>query len=312
MKMISMSDSSSSEEEDSRELQRLKDAAVTLESDGDLHASPKVPTNVSVLNEEANSSKVSQSSSRPSLRPKQTYSVDSSELKMTPGFKTHVAKKLSDILDKELEFSESVVEKSSENNSSDSGIRLLSSSKNFLTMAPNAEIPKQKIDPNLEIQRISKWNPVWKPKSRTKHKTSTSDKHVSSNGCKRVNPNSNKQTDSSSDKNITSTSDSSDDERLAEAAVSFWDIKKKDELISSFAISSAPILIIQADKNKTNVKDGLKSDVEVEAKANGSSIKKKKKKHKKEKKENEESEEESRRKKKKKKEFCSFENNQSL
>lgn len=304
MKMISMSDSSSSEEEDSLELQRLKDAAVTLESDGDLHASPKVPTNVSVLNEEANSSKVSQSSSRPSLRPKQTYSVDSSELKMTPGFKTHVAKKLSDILDKELEFSESVVEKSSENNSSDSGIRLLSSSKNFLTMAPNAEIPKQKIDPN--------WNPVWKPKSRTKHKTSTSDKHVSSNGCKRVNPNSNKQTDSSSDKNITSTSDSSDDERLAEAAVSFRDIKKKDELISSFAISSAPILIIQADKNKTNVKDGLKSDVEVEAKANGSSIKKKKKKHKKEKKENEESEEESRRKKKKKKEFCSFENNQSL
>lgn len=39
MKMISMSDSSSSEEEDSLELQRLKDAAVTLEPDGDLHAS---------------------------------------------------------------------------------------------------------------------------------------------------------------------------------------------------------------------------------------------------------------------------------
>lgn len=74
-------------------------------------------------------------------------------------------------------------------------------------MAPNAEIPKQKIDPNLEIPRISKWNPVWKPKSHTKRKTSTSDNHVSSNGCKQVNASNNKQTGSSSDKNVTSTSD---------------------------------------------------------------------------------------------------------
>ena len=78
---------------------------------------------------------------------------------------------------------------------------------------------------------------------------------------------------------------SSEDERFLEAAVSFQDIKKKDELLSTFATSAAPILIIQSSKNEPKVK----CDVEAEPSTNGSPVKKKKKKKKKnckEKKEN--------------------------
>ena len=82
------------------------------------------------------------------------------------------------------------------------GIRLLSSSKNFLNTAPNADIPNLKEDSSHELSKLSKWNPVWKPKSHTKW-----EKHVSSISRKRANPNNNKETNSSSEKCGTSSSD---------------------------------------------------------------------------------------------------------
>lgn len=246
--MLSLSDNSSSEEDDSLEFQRLADAAVTLDTNKKVFASSQIK------NENAEESQ--NISSRPSLRPKQTYSDDPYELKLAPGFKIHVANKLSAILDKELEFrSKSVVEKTSKIKSPDSGIRLLSSSKDFL-------------DENSIVAMV---NSKASKGNSSKLANSTENMCTSFINHKRENLN--------SQRVATSSSDSSDDEKLSEAAISFQDIKKKDELLTTYATATAPILVIKKTKeDNRGKKDRIKSDVEAEVCVNGDSTTKKKKK----------------------------------
>ncbi|GAB1598234.1 protein CUSTOS-like [Argonauta hians] len=114
------SQDSSSSDEDQEEIQRLREAAISVE-----------------LHTEDDRNAINQNSQEqakpPSLRENQNKQTDYNELQTTPSFQKHMAKKLSQILDEQLEFSECLAVPD-DLHSNYTGIKLLSSSKGFVEL----------------------------------------------------------------------------------------------------------------------------------------------------------------------------------
>ncbi|CAI9715481.1 Hypothetical predicted protein [Octopus vulgaris] len=125
-------DSSSSDEEDQEEIQRLREAAISVE----LHTEDD--SNATTHNQNNNGQ-----AKQPSLRGNQSDQTDYNQLQTTPSFQKHVAKKLSQILDQELEFSECYSATDDLHTLSDSGIKLLSTSKDYVNLNEAISVKKR-------------------------------------------------------------------------------------------------------------------------------------------------------------------------
>ncbi|XP_014785104.1 protein CUSTOS-like isoform X2 [Octopus bimaculoides] len=126
--------SSSSDEEDQEEIQRLREAAISVE----LHTEDDSNAKFSAHNQNNNGQ-----AKQPSLRGNQSDHTDYNQLQTTPSFQKHVAKKLSQILDQELEFSECYSAPDDLHTLSDSGIKLLSTSKDYIKLNEAISVKKR-------------------------------------------------------------------------------------------------------------------------------------------------------------------------